>query len=193
MTEEGRKELKIYCFHRRLAASQVYGDDFIEKVKRAFSNNIYPVDENLIASPKHLAECEECKGYHDFFVGKKWEDCLNANAFGKLCGGQSFFKASAWHYYLPAYLIQLINNQRFFAGYEFQPREDTDLPELIEWQKEEISLLSSKQCEVIVDYLEITLKVWEGIEKGYQDDRKALNFWKENYQKALAKEQNLNK
>jgi hypothetical protein len=49
-------------------------------------------------------------------------------------------------------------------------------------------LLSSKQCEVIVKYLEITLKVWEGIENGYQDDVSTLNFWKKNYQKARDRE-----
>jgi aconitase B len=70
---------------------------------------------------------------------------------------------------------------------------DEDLPELIEWQKEKVNLLTAEQCQIIVEYLEITLKVREGIEKGYQDDTKTLNFWRENHQKTLTEAQNLNK
>jgi len=193
MTEEERKELKIYCFQRRLAASQVYGEDFIEKVKKAFADVQYPNLEYFAGSSEHNRKCYECREANDFFIGKKWEDCLDDDeAFRQLGNGLSFFKTSVWHYFLPSYLIKLIKQFRFSTT-EFDQFLNEDVPELIDWQKEKINLLSAEQCKVIVEYLEITLKVWEGIEKGYQDENKPLNFWKENYQKALAKEQNLNK
>jgi hypothetical protein len=66
------------------------------------------------------------------------------------------------------------------------------LTELIKSQREKINLPTAEQCRVMVDYLEITLKVPEGIEKAYQDDETTLNFWKENYRRALAKERTLN-
>lgn len=192
MTEEERKELIIDCFQRRLIGSQIYGDDFTEKVKKAFADVPYPKLEIFAGSPEHNLKCHECREANDFFIGKKWEDCLDDEAFRQLGNGRNFFHISAWHYYLPAYLIKLIKQARFSA-FGFGQILDADVPMLIERQKEEINLLSPEQCLVIIDYLQITLKVWEGLEKGYQDDIKPLNFWKENYEKALAKEQNQNK
>lgn len=193
MTEEERKELKIYCFQRRLIASQVYGDEFIENVKRAFADVPYPNLEYFAGSAGHNQKCDECRAANDFFLGKKWEDCLNDDeAFRQLGDGESFFHTSAWHYFLPAYLIKLIKQARF-SGFYFDEVLDEDVPELIEWQKEKINTLSSEQCKVIVEYLEITLKVWKGIENSIQNDTAPLEFWESNYQKALAKEQELNK
>lgn len=193
MTEEERKELKIYSFQRRLIASQIYGDEFVEKVKLAFADVPYPNLEFFAGSSEHNQKCRECREANDFFTGKKWIDCLNDDeAFRQLGNGLSFFKTSVWHYFLPAYLVKLIKQARFSA-HEFEQILDEDVPELIEWQKEKTNLLSSEQCKVIVEYLEITLKVWEGIEENYQDDLKPLKYWKENYQIALDKEQNFNK
>lgn len=191
MTEEERINLKRYFLEKKIISSQVFGDDFIAKVKNAFSKNEYPDDENIISSPEHRAICDECSRYYDFFVGKTWEDCLNDESYRELGGAQSFFTTLGWQYYLPAYLIGLIKRNLFYAG-NFEEYTG-DYAELIEWQKDKISLLTSEQCEVIVDYLEITLKVWEGISKGDEDDLSPLNFWKENYQKALAKEQSVDK
>jgi hypothetical protein len=76
MKEEERKNLKSNWLERRIIVSQVYGENFIAETKNAFANNKYPGDENLISSSEHLAECEECRGYYEFFVGKTWQDCL---------------------------------------------------------------------------------------------------------------------
>lgn len=191
MTEEDRRELKIYCFQRRLAASQVYGDGFIENVKQAFADVPYPELEYFAGSPEHNPKCYECREANDFFTNKKWEDCLDDDrSFRELGNGLSFFKTSVWHYFLPAYLIKLIKQFRFF-DHEFEQFLDEDVPQLIEWQKEKIDLLSAEQCKVIIEYLEISLKAWEGIERPYRDDAATLSFWKKNYQNALAKEQNL--
>lgn len=147
MTEEERKKRVIYCFQRRMLASQIYGDQLIEKIKKTFSGNKYPGDENLIASPEHLAECEECRGYYDYFVGKSWTKCLEQKSYGKLCGGQSFFKPLAWHYYFPAYLINCVQLGKFYS-FDFRPPdkskfEDEDYVEFWnEWEQKRIDLLS---------------------------------------------------
>ena len=193
MTEEERKELKIYYFQRRIIASQIYGDDFVEKVEKAFADVPYPNLEYFAGSPEHNQTCDECREANDFFVGKKWENCLDdEESFRQLGNGFPFFKPSVWHYFLPAYLIKLVKQARF-SGSEFQPFYNKKTLELEEWDKEQIDLLSPEQCKVIVDYLEIALKVWEGIERPYQDDAATLGFWKENYRKALAKEQKTKK
>jgi len=194
MTEEERKKLKIYCFQRRLIASQTFGDELIEKIKSVFSDNNYPGDENLVASSEHRAECEECREIYDQIVGKNWKECLEDKYYGTLCAGQSFFMPLAWHYYLPAYLIQCVQRGKFSSS-DFCPPIETDFEDedyikhWNDWKQQRIDLLTSSQCKIIVDYLEITLKVWVGIEEGYEDKLAPLNFWKENYQKASAKEQ----
>jgi hypothetical protein len=92
MTEEEKRELKIYHFQRRIIASQVYGDDFIEKVKRAFADVQSPNLEYFAGSPEHNQKCDECREANDFFVGKKWEDCLDdEEAFRQLVTGKVFF------------------------------------------------------------------------------------------------------
>ncbi len=183
MTEEERQKLKIYCFDRQLIIFHIYGEKLIEDIKKAFSGNKYPGDENIVG-----CRCEECNEYYEFFVGRTWEECFAEESYGKVCGGQSFFKPLAWHYYLPAYLIQCIKHRWFRSSFEFKEFVDEDIPELIKRQKEEIILLTAKQCKVIVDYLETALLAWQGIEKGFEDNEKPLIFWKQNYQKALAKE-----
>lgn len=193
MTEEERKALKIYCFQRCLIGSQVYGDAFIEKVKKAFADVPYPDLEFFAGSAEHNPKCDECREANDYFKGRKLENCLdNDEASRRLGNGFVFFHDSVWHYFLPAYLIKLVNQGRF-ATQEFRPLMQDESPELKKGEMEQINLLSAKQCAVIVNYLEITLKVWEGIENNYQDDPEPLIFWKENYEKALAREENFNK
>lgn len=125
---------------------------------------------------------------------KNWKECLEDKDYGTLCAGQSFFKPLAWHYYLPAYLIQRVQRGKFSSS-DFCPPSESDFEDedyikhWNDWVQKRIDLLTSSQCRIIVDYLEITLKVWAGIEKGYEDKLAPLIFWKENYQKASTKEQ----
>jgi hypothetical protein len=192
MTEEERRKVKLYCFERQILASQVFGDAFIEKVKNVFADVPYPTEEFFAGSLEHNQECYECHEVNDFFIGKKWEECLGDDYSRKLGGGQSLFKASVWHYFLPAYFIQLLKHNRFYVDYMFIDKTQ-DSPESVEYQNERIGLLTSKQCEVVIDYSEMTLKVWEKIDEYRESDaKKALSFLKENYQKALLREQNFN-
>lgn len=201
MKEEERKKLKLDWLERIIIVSQIYGEDFVNETTNAFANNKYPGNENLISSPQHLAECEECRGYYEFFVGKTWQDCLITDSYKKLNGGQSFFKPLAWHYYLPAYLIQCIY-QKSFSSFNFEkPDYSKDFEDPNEanefWNRFEqprIDALTSKQCRIIIDYLEITAKTQESVDEYFlENTQKALIYWKENYHKAIAKEQNSNK
>jgi hypothetical protein len=201
MQEEERKKIKLDWLERRIIVSQIYGKHFIDETKNAFANNKYPGDENLISFPEHLAQCEECREYYEFFVGKTWQDCLIIDSYKKLSGGQSFFKPLAWHYYLPAYLIQCIYHRNFSSFHFIKPDYSEDFEdsgEAVEFwnrfKQPRIDALTSKQCRIIIDYLEITVKTEELVDEfNLKYTQKALIYWKENYQKALDKEQNLNK
>lgn len=200
MKEKERKKLKLNWLERIIIVSQIYEENFIEETKNAFADNKYPGDENLISSAEHLAVCEECREYYEFFVGKTWQDCLKIDSYGKLSGGQSFFKPLAWHYYLPAYLIQCIYHKKFYSSDFRKPdySEDFEDPnEAIdfwnEWKQPRIDALTAKQCNVIIRYLEITAKIYELVGEFYLEDTlEAIAFWRENYRKAIAKEQNPN-
>lgn len=159
----------------------------IKEIKQVFSTGKYPENEFISGSAEINQDSWEFRECHEYFVGKKWEDCLDEKSYRKLIGGQSYFNTKAWHYYLPAYLIQSIKNKKF-SFLHFKEFTDEDLPEVIAWHKEKIQLLSSKQCKVVIQYLEITLEVWKDIEKGYEDDLETLKFWQKNYQNALLKE-----
>ena len=122
-TEEERKKLKDIHLERLEKIAQTRAQSLIEEIKEAFGNLAYPGDENLIASAEHRAECEEWQKLFDFFVGKRWENCLNKKSYRKLDAGQSFFKPLAWRYYLPAFLIQNINRENFSSFY-FTPEKN---------------------------------------------------------------------
>jgi hypothetical protein len=163
-----------------------------ERIKIAFSDVQYPKNEYISGSQEHNEVCWEHRECNDFFEGKRWEDCLEEDSYRTLCGGQAYFNPQAWHYYLPAYLIQcLIHNK--FSAIALGGFLDGHYSAVSEWIDKRIELLTSAQCLLIVEYLELSLEFWKGVSEGYEDDLKPLNYWRENYQKALLKEQNLNK
>ncbi len=189
MTEEEKLGLKKVYLERLENIAKTLSAPLIENIKEAFANLPYPNDENLISTSEHRAKCAECRGLYNFFVGKTWQETLDAESYGWLSHAQSFFLPLAWQYYLPAYLIQIINDKSFPTLY-FRRDED---PELVEFEENRIKLLTSWQCDVIIEYLEIADELGQGliIYEEYEIS-KTLNYWKENYRKALAKEQNLN-
>ena len=186
MTEDDQRKLKQIYLRRLKKITKARSKFLVENINNAFANVPYPKDENLISSPEHRAECEECQGLYDFFVGKTWEKTLGEKSFGWLSHAQSFFLPPAWQYYLQAYLIQLINQKDFSASLYFQPNDD---PELNDFEESRVKLLTSWQCDVIIEHLEIADELWRGIDN-YEEEKnqRALIFWKENYRKALAKE-----
>jgi hypothetical protein len=186
MTEEEQRKLKQIYLRRLKKITKARSDGLIGNIKEAFANVLYPGNENLISTPEHRASCGECQKLYDYFVGKTWEETLDEKSFGWLSHAKSFFLPLAWKYYLPAFLIQLINQQQFFAEHHFLPTEN---PELLIWREERVDILTSWQCDVIIEYLEIADELWREIDDYKEEhNQKALNFWKENYRKALAKE-----
>ncbi|MCY7374561.1 MAG: hypothetical protein LH472_01130 [Pyrinomonadaceae bacterium] len=189
MTEGERLELKEIYLQRLENINRNRSKPLIENIKEAFLNVPYSGDGNLVSTPKHRAECEECQGIYNYFVGKTWEETLDKKYYDWLDHGQSFFLPLAWQYYLPAYLIQRINGESFSTLY-FLPNED---PELVEFEENRINLLTSRQCDVIIEYLKIPDELGQGLVI-YEEYKilETLNYWKENYRNALAKEQNTN-
>ncbi|MCY7345616.1 MAG: hypothetical protein LH614_05280 [Pyrinomonadaceae bacterium] len=189
MTEDEQQKLKAVYLQRLENINRTRSKPLIKNIKEAFLNVPYPGDENLVSTPEHRAECEECEGIYSYFVGKTWEKTLDKKSYDWLGHGQSFFLPLAWQYYLAAYLIQRVSKELFPTLY-FLPNED---PELIEFEENRINLLTSRQCDVIIKYLKIADELGQGlvIYEEYEIS-KTLSYWKENYRKALAKEQNLN-
>lgn len=188
MTKEERIILKQIHLQRLEEITKTHSKPLIENIEKAFANVSYPGDENLISTPEHRAMCDECEGIYNFFVGKTWQETLDEKSDSWLDLGQSFFLPLAWQYYLPAHLIHNINDE-LFSSFYFRPEED---PELFEFESNRIELLNSRQCDVIIEYLEIADELGK-IDMFYEEENlKALNYWKENYRNALAKEQNTN-
>lgn len=190
MTEDEKLKLKETYLQRLKKITQTRSKPLIENIKEVFANVPYPKDENLISTPEHRTECEECQELYNFFVSKTWKETLDKKSYGWLDNAQSFFLPLAWQYYLPAYLIQRIRGKSFSSLY-FQPNED---PELVEFEENRVKLLTSRQCDVIIEYLKIADELGQGliIYEEYEIS-KTLNYWRENYRNALAKEQNLSK
>jgi hypothetical protein len=191
MIKDEKRKLKRVYLRRLNKIIKTRSKSLIENIEEAFADVLRPDDDNLINSSEHRAQCGECETLHDFFAGKTWQETLDKKSYGWLSQAQSFFSSLAWQYFLQAFLIHLVNQKQFYAEFHLLPSEN---PELFSWQEERILLLTSWKCDVIIEYLEIAEQLWQGIDEYKEKDiLKALIYWKENYQKAVAKEQNFNK
>jgi len=191
MTEEEKEKSEQIYSERLRAVKKHRSEPLIERIKNAFAGVVYPGNENIVSTSEHRAECEECQEIYDFFVSKTWEEILDEEESDNWLGyGQSFFEPLAWQYYLPAYLIKEINEDSFSSFY-FAPNDD---PELENFEENRLKLLTSRQCWVIVEFLEISRELSKGIYSWVEDDDLvALAYWTENYKNALVREQNLNR
>lgn len=201
MTEEEKQEREKAYLQRLDKVVKNQSAQLIADIKEAFANVPYPGDENLIDN-EHRATCEECQEIYTYFIGKLWENCLDEESSIWVSHAQCFFTPLAWQYYLPAYLIDDIQ-KKYFSNLSFRPSKISDFEEddfsesdFIEfwngYEQPRIDILSTKQCKVIVNFLEAGYEICKGGFKHEEGDaQEALEFWKENYQKALAKEQNL--
>lgn len=190
MNNPPRNQLKEQYLFQLDRVNKKFSFDLIEEIKVAFREVEYPESKFFSGDEKHNVECSECYDCHIYFVGKTWEECLDEQSNLKLYGCQSFFKSDVWHYFLPAYLIQSISCKRFSLS-EFSEFIDDELPEVEEWQRGKIELLSYKQCHVILEYLKMTVEVWKNIESGFEDDGKTIEFWENNELNARRREENL--
>jgi len=147
-----------------------------KRIHLAFRDVPYPGDDNLISTPEHRATCEECHDLYNRFRGIWWRDTLEDDFWhGSLDHAMSFFTASAWQYYLPAYLTHELRSSRFLSLY-FGP---ADYPDLSQYERARTEILSVDQCAVIVDYLSlcVTSHLKDAISK--IEDKRALDRWEQ--------------
>lgn len=163
----------------------------IERIKQVFADVPYPGDDKIIATPEHIAECDECSGLHKALVGRKWTELIeDEGSSGHVSYAMSFFSSAGWQYYLPAYLIQSIMLGRFSSLY-FQPDKDPELveyrAELAEYRAERVNRLTGDQCKILIAYLLVVLKEDCYSQYEYEDNKEAVEYWKENYQRIVAR------
>lgn len=143
-------------------------EGLIEKVRRVFADAPYPGDENIIGKPDHVAECSECKEWETLLRGRKWEDYVENE-----CGPGDemiFVSATAWHYFLPAQLIEGIRSGDF--SYFLLEREAFS-------RSRHLKLSSMEQCRVVREYLQVGLEIHQRnylLAPKYQD---AIAYWEE--------------
>jgi hypothetical protein len=149
-------------------------DEFIEKIKLAFAGVEYPGDDNLIADADHRAKCDECQLLYDRFRGVRWEQASdNIQWLGHLAHAKSFFTVAAWHYYLPAVLIQRYCRHAFSSS-EFAP---STLPLLFEYERAREAILTSAQCSVLIEFMKVALAYFRGHDDAYFCQQRALAHW----------------
>ncbi len=168
---------------------QESGEDYsalIDEIRRAFADVPYPGDDDIIATPAHVAACDECGGLRDALAGRTWPELIDdAGSSGHVGHAMSFFSPAGWQYYLPAYLIQSIKLGRFSSLY-FRPRAD---PGLAEFWAERVSRLTADQCRAVVAFLLVVQKEDRSCRYEDEHNQEAVDHWKDNYRKAAARSQ----
>ena len=156
----------------------------IERVKQVFADVPYPGDDNIISTPEHVAECDECGGLHKALVGWRWAELIeDESVSGHVSHAMSFFSPAGWQYYLPAYLIQNIREHQFSSLY-FQPSTE---PEIRDYHAERINRLTVNQCKVIIAYLLVVLEEDSDSEYMYERNKAAVEHWQDNYRRIIAR------
>ena len=161
----------------------------IEQIERAFADVQYPGDDNIIATPAHVGECEECGGLHKLLVGRKWRELIADDESSEhVSHAMSFFSLAGWQYYLPAYLIQSIRLRRFDSLY-FQPKDD---PAVAEFNRERIHHLTAEQGQAVISFLLAVQKEERFGSYANERNQQALDYWKENYRRIDSRNQDVN-
>lgn len=156
----------------------------VERIKRAFADVPYPGDERIIATPEHVAVCDECRGLHEALAGHSWQELIDDEESCAHVGhAMSFFSDAGWQYYLPAYLIQTIKRRTPDSLY-FRPNED---PELTEYHERRINRLTAEQRRAVLDYLLAAQA--EDRSSPYADERnrEAVEHWEGNCRKVAGR------
>lgn len=153
----------------------------IENIISAFSTTPSPAPQNLVAADiEHLRKCDECRHAKDYFADKTREIILaDERNYSHLVNAFDFFTPPAWHYYLPAFLIQDLLRQR----HSFDHFWHFDDPVIVDkcWPRK-IELLDQIQCQALINYLEYSKPYAE--ETGRIERlRKILEWWQSILQK----------
>lgn len=92
-------------------------DEFVQRMRKGFEDTLYPGDDNIGATGLEVIE--------EDLVGIRWQDVTFQHLWD-LRGGMVFLKPSAFRYYLPAFLLGVLQ----FAN-ELDSFPETFIPFLI--------------------------------------------------------------
>ena len=161
------------------AREGAHAEQIVQQIRDAFANVPQPPADALVNN--HCCECAETSAA---YAGKRWAEV----SLEELLRGIeiSLLTASAWRYYLPAFLIWTIRNPDAVGVLEdnlvFQlepPREGRGVPE---WFNERAPGFSPKQRRAIAAFLEWYRAREEaayapfGVDRPSHVDR-ALKYW----------------
>lgn len=84
--------------------------EIIIEIQNAFSETQYPGDKNITSSP-YKAQYPDYEGNQidKVFKGKSWNE-VSENDLAFQNSAMAFFTNDAWRYYLPAYMILIVND-----------------------------------------------------------------------------------
>lgn len=156
-------------------------ETLIAAIRQAFAPVARPHDENLIVGDvDHFARCDECREARDFFWGRT-RDLFSQDkeALRQTINALSFFTPAAWHYYLPAYLIGCLQNNRLSAE-TFWHHDEPVVKERF-WP-ERIQLLDGQQCLGLIAYLHFALQTCEDDHRAAERCRRIISWWQDIYQ-----------
>jgi len=127
----------------------------IEKIKKAFVNTQYPGDENIVHKTQYDNEVAECEKK---FLGKKWQE-VDWNTIDNegWASGCAFLTNEAYRYYLPAYMIAIIEKYDDMINSVDAVVSSLRFPNTSEEQKEfyvKMEGFTSEQKEVIIEFLD---------------------------------------
>lgn len=156
-----------------------------EHVKAAFSSVPYPGDENLIRGSS--VEAQEIQ---EFFRGKRWEEItlekLRGHPTMVSSDGPAFMTVEAFHYYLPAYLMIIIDKKPeadVIPEFIINTLSVTDAPEQRrKWYEARVARFTKAQRRAIKSVLEYVREMYEGLPHAdlYAPSLSTIRYWSEN-------------
>lgn len=139
-------------------------DKLTEQVELAWSNAVYPGDENIFASDSYDDEGITC-----YFSGTTWEGHSVADLRARETALSTFFTPAAYHYWLASYLLAAIEDpDELSQGVDslvrsFVPEDDSS--KFKSEQQERLRLLTHEQKHAVLQVLEYL--AWKyGVEEG---------------------------
>ncbi len=155
--------------------------DLREEILKLFPKTEPPRFDEITA---HRGCCEDGDDLVNGFSGVKWWE-IKRETIDDNHGNLPLFTDEAYHYYFPAFLLNALDD---FTGYnevlqflifDLEPPKDKRDVNNKAYIKRRSQLFSLDQAKIIVNFLEMILKVEDEQMRYYHEDAKrALKFWK---------------
>ena len=134
----------------------------------------FPVQNDLSREEIAPHECDECYKIRDDFFGRAW-DKMDSITLEYHHDSLPLLSPKAFQYYLPAYLLSKLKDTSSIAAdmleYSLCPYDDKSEKFIFERKK----VFTSKQKQVIVQFLEYFKAIEEYDPKEYE---RGIEFWK---------------